>query len=351
MTSERAARLLDDGPSPSDSAAAAHVVIGTHAFEGTEALKGVVLQEAGKRAKGGWHRGGTGAGRAENGDGDGDAADKGEGKGKGGARSGAGAAAGGSSGSTAGASTASTEAVVSGTAQGTSQGTARAGAAESEGALVLGAAPWYDPTGDGSAGGGAADTSESVSSSDESVLLVDRNNRPVGPIPRSRMRQENLWHRASFVFIRTGIGLLLVQLRSRGKDYCPSHFDTSTGGVVGANEADDMDGSAAREVAEEVGILVEAPAWRGGVLPSAAKGAGDEAASASGGHGAARGASSASTGESKPSTAAALRADESAGGLEASVLGLSEGGRAGDGGRGPHGAGLVSVSAEGGAGG
>lgn len=151
---------------------------------------------------------------------------------------------------------------------------------------MLGAAPWNDPTAplddpdddphqirrDQEKLTGGDSTLGLDPPVDELILLVDAENRPVGPIPRSRMRRENLWHRASFVFIRTKIGLLLAQLRSKEKDYCPSHYDTTTGGVVGAEEASDMDGSAAREVGEEVGIAVESPAWRGAMFPEGVQG-------------------------------------------------------------------------------
>ena len=69
-------------------------------------------------------------------------------------------------------------------------------------------------------------------------------------------RRENRWHRASYVFVRDGMGRILVHQRTASKDYCPSHWDTCAGGVVSAGEEDDMAGSAARELEEELGLQV-----------------------------------------------------------------------------------------------
>ena len=69
------------------------------------------------------------------------------------------------------------------------------------------------------------------------------------------MRQQLLWHRASYVYIITDEAhgsKLLVQKRTMKKDYCPGFFDLATGGVVGEGEDDDL--SAVREVQEELGI-------------------------------------------------------------------------------------------------
>ena len=66
------------------------------------------------------------------------------------------------------------------------------------------------------------------------------------------MRAENLWHRASYIFIKNSEGKLYVQKRTMLKDYCPGYFDLSNGGVVGAEETDDE--NARRELEEELGI-------------------------------------------------------------------------------------------------
>ena len=67
------------------------------------------------------------------------------------------------------------------------------------------------------------------------------------------MRKENLWHRASFIFVINTKNELLVQKRTMIKDYCPGFYDlASAGGVVGAGEDDDI--SAERELEEELGL-------------------------------------------------------------------------------------------------
>lgn len=38
-------------------------------------------------------------------------------------------------------------------------------------------------------------------SSEEVILQVDENNKEVGPVKRGVARKENLWHRASYIFI------------------------------------------------------------------------------------------------------------------------------------------------------
>ena len=80
----------------------------------------------------------------------------------------------------------------------------------------------------------------------EKVKIVDEDNKLVGHATRQEMRENLLWHRASYVYIVTTSGKLLVQKRTLKKDYCPGYFDLATGGVVGEGEDDDL--SAVREV-------------------------------------------------------------------------------------------------------
>lgn len=86
-------------------------------------------------------------------------------------------------------------------------------------------------------------------------MIVDEDNNVVGAATRKEMRENNLWHRASYIFIVTDEAhgqKLLVQKRTMKKDYCPGYFDLATGGVVGEGEDDDL--SALREIEEEIGI-------------------------------------------------------------------------------------------------
>jgi 8-oxo-dGTP pyrophosphatase MutT (NUDIX family) len=88
--------------------------------------------------------------------------------------------------------------------------------------------------------------------SEEQVIVVDRENRVTGSTPRSRMRAGRLPHRASFVFVFRSSGKLVAQQRTATKDVYPGYLDLAAGGVVLAGES--YDESAARELAEELGI-------------------------------------------------------------------------------------------------
>lgn len=83
-------------------------------------------------------------------------------------------------------------------------------------------------------------------SGDELIKLVDENNNDLGGATRRDMRKGNLWHRASYIFIRNTKQQFLVQKRTMLKDWCPGYYDLVTGGVVGAGEDDDE--SAQREL-------------------------------------------------------------------------------------------------------
>ena len=95
---------------------------------------------------------------------------------------------------------------------------------------------------------------EQTKDAEELVKHVDENNKDIGGVTRSRMRKENLWHRASFIFVINTSNELLVQKRTMIKDYCPGFYDlASAGGVVDAGEDDDV--SAERELEEELGLI------------------------------------------------------------------------------------------------
>lgn len=88
---------------------------------------------------------------------------------------------------------------------------------------------------------------------EERVLLVDRQNVPIGSTTRREMRLNHLLHRSTFTFVQNPEGKLFVQMRTNTKDVNPSHYDPSTGGVVSASdESDEL--SARRELLEELGI-------------------------------------------------------------------------------------------------
>ena len=88
--------------------------------------------------------------------------------------------------------------------------------------------------------------------SQEIVMVVDEENRPVAELPRHRVRNENLPHRATFIFVFDRAGRLLVQRRTAIKDIYPSYYDLGAGGVVAAGES--YEECAEREAEEELGI-------------------------------------------------------------------------------------------------
>ncbi len=98
----------------------------------------------------------------------------------------------------------------------------------------------------------------------ENVLTVDQDNTPTPHgHPRSQMRLEKLWHRATYIVIKHDYNdnindetsndeFLLVQRRTKIKDYCPGKLDPAPGGVVGFGESYAL--NATREMMEEMNI-------------------------------------------------------------------------------------------------
>ena len=89
-------------------------------------------------------------------------------------------------------------------------------------------------------------------SSQEIVMVVDDQNRPVAELPRHRVRSENLPHRATYIFVFDRAGRVLVQRRTTIKDMYPGYYDLAAGGVVAAGES--YEENAEREAEEELGI-------------------------------------------------------------------------------------------------
>lgn len=103
---------------------------------------------------------------------------------------------------------------------------------------------------------------------DERVCTVDEYNTPTdNGHTRAEMRLQNLWHRATYIIIRheqeerksdngdeENETYILVQRRSKLKDYFPGRLDPTPGGVVGYGEPCRL--NAERELEEEMGIDV-----------------------------------------------------------------------------------------------
>ncbi len=86
----------------------------------------------------------------------------------------------------------------------------------------------------------------------EWVDVVDGENRVIGVAERTKVRRENLCHRASYILVLDEADRILVQRRTLSKDFCPGMLDACAGGVVTTGEQ--MEPSARRELAEELGI-------------------------------------------------------------------------------------------------
>ena len=91
-----------------------------------------------------------------------------------------------------------------------------------------------------------------MSSSDEIITLVDRQNHVIGEIARSQMDFGKDIHRVTFILVFTGEDTLLVQKRSDSKAFCPGYYGITTGGVVATGET--YIECAERELEEEIGV-------------------------------------------------------------------------------------------------
>jgi 8-oxo-dGTP pyrophosphatase MutT (NUDIX family) len=100
---------------------------------------------------------------------------------------------------------------------------------------------------------------------DELVDIVDESDRVIDTVTRRDMRARRLRHRAVYIAVQSNDGRLLVHQRSFAKDVRPGAWDIAVGGVVGAGES--YDSAAARELAEEIGVIDATPVpWGGGVF-------------------------------------------------------------------------------------
>eukprot|EP00741_Cyanophora_paradoxa_P009463 tig00000144_g9167.t1 len=87
---------------------------------------------------------------------------------------------------------------------------------------------------------------------EEEVAIVDENNQVIGSATRKQMRQQNLLHQATYIFVFNKEGKLFVTKRTATKDIYPSYYEVAAGGVVAKGET--VDSSAYRELEEELGI-------------------------------------------------------------------------------------------------
>jgi len=87
----------------------------------------------------------------------------------------------------------------------------------------------------------------------EIISIVDSADRVVGQAARAQLRQPpGLIYRVNYILLFNRAGQILVQRRAAVKDLYPGRLDLAAGGVVCASE--DYEASAARELAEELGV-------------------------------------------------------------------------------------------------
>ena len=95
---------------------------------------------------------------------------------------------------------------------------------------------------------------------DELFDVVDEQDRVTGQLTRREVHRRKLRHRAVHILVRNRAGRVFLQKRSMQKDLFPGTWDSSAAGHVGAGE--DYNGTALRELAEEIGCRPGQPLQR-----------------------------------------------------------------------------------------
>ena len=90
--------------------------------------------------------------------------------------------------------------------------------------------------------------------------VVDESDRVTGQLPRREVHRLKLRHRAVHLLVVNRAGGVFLHQRSMQKDLFPGVWDSSAAGHVGAGE--DYDGTARRELEEELGCRPELPPQR-----------------------------------------------------------------------------------------
>jgi len=90
--------------------------------------------------------------------------------------------------------------------------------------------------------------------------VVDEQDRVTRQLPRREVHRLGLRHRAVHILVRNRAGQVFLQKRSMAKDLFPGAWDSSAAGHVGAGE--DYDGTAVRELGEELGCRPMKPLQR-----------------------------------------------------------------------------------------
>lgn len=93
---------------------------------------------------------------------------------------------------------------------------------------------------------------------DELFDVVDEHDQVIGRERRDEVHARKLRHRAVHVLCFDHAGRVFLQRRSLLKDSAPGRWCASCSGHLDAGE--DYDTAAVRELAEEIGVLVDGPA-------------------------------------------------------------------------------------------
>lgn len=95
---------------------------------------------------------------------------------------------------------------------------------------------------------------------DELFDVVDESDRVTGQLARREVHRRKLRHRAVHLLVTNRAGQVFLHQRSMQKDLFPGVWDSSAAGHVGAGE--DYDGTAVRELEEEIGCRPAKPPQR-----------------------------------------------------------------------------------------
>jgi len=85
--------------------------------------------------------------------------------------------------------------------------------------------------------------------------VVDCEDQVIGCRTRAEVHRENLLHRSVHVIVMNDEGQVFLQHRAPHRDNNPDLWDTSVAGHLQTGE--DYDQAMVREVAEEIGVMVE----------------------------------------------------------------------------------------------
>jgi isopentenyldiphosphate isomerase len=86
----------------------------------------------------------------------------------------------------------------------------------------------------------------------ELIAWVDREDQPIGALPRAELRERGLIGRGTYILLFNSAGELCVHRRTLSKAVYPGYWDVAAGGMVQADESYEL--SAARELEEELGV-------------------------------------------------------------------------------------------------